>query len=56
MPDDLTVQEEIDEFTVESSPMVTDPYYWVYQWHMWHTIEASPTGAWQITTGDPDIK
>ncbi len=56
LPDDLTVQEEIDEFTVESSPMVTDPYYWVYQWHMWHTIEASPTGAWQITTGDPDIK
>ena len=48
----------VDETTVQvdSDSTVTDPYYWKYQWHLWHTIEASPSGAWSITTGDPNIK
>lgn len=56
VPDDTVILAEGSELTVESGPTVTDPYYHMFQWHLWHTIEASPSGAWQITTGNPDIK
>lgn len=45
-----------EDAVLESGPVPVDPYYWYYQWHLWHTIEASPWGAWEISTGDPDIK
>jgi len=57
IPDEIIIPLEESEVSVECvGPVVTDPYYWIYQWHMWHTIEASPMGAWLITTGSHDVK
>jgi subtilisin family serine protease len=50
----IPVDAELTELE-NGSPAYEDPYYWLYQWHLWHTIEASPSGAWSITTGSPDI-
>lgn len=55
LPDNLVVQVG-DELEVGDGPGVTDPGYWTYQWSLWHTIDASPDKAWNITTGNPDIK
>lgn len=55
VPDDPVVLAN-DEEEWGDGPIVTDPYYWTYQWHLWHTIDASPEKAWAITTGSPDIK
>ena len=52
VPGDLVIVET----EMESVPAVTDSCYWTYQWHQWHTIDASPTKAWSITTGSHDIK
>jgi len=55
VPNDLVIL--ADESELEGSgPQPVDTYYWLYQWHFWHTIEASPSGAWSITTGSHDIK
>ena len=56
VPDELVLLYEETELYVESGPVVTDPYYWTHQWHLWHTIDASPDKAWLITTGSPDVK
>ncbi|UCE96730.1 MAG: S8 family serine peptidase [Candidatus Bathyarchaeota archaeon] len=53
---DISMTPVTEELQFESNgPLFTDPYYWVYQWHLWHTIEVSPWAAWTITTGSPDI-
>lgn len=54
LPDTLVIP--VGDEMIENTPTVTDPYYWQRQWHLWHTIEASPEKAWSITTGDPEIK
>jgi len=53
VPNDLVV---VDESIEGAGPQPVDTYYWRYQWHLWHTIEASPSGAWSISTGRHDIK
>ncbi|UCH32768.1 MAG: S8 family serine peptidase [Candidatus Bathyarchaeota archaeon] len=55
VPDSLTIPVAEELVEVENGPDFIDPYYWTYQWHLWHTIEASPTGAWLYTTGSPDV-
>jgi subtilisin family serine protease len=56
LPDIPVVLTNDEQIELENTPSsFSDPYYWLYQWHLWHTIEASPEGAWQITTGDPDV-
>ena len=56
LPDTLVVPVNEEQIELENAPSsFSDPYYWLYQWHLWHTIEASPAGAWQITTGDPAV-
>ncbi len=47
--DELGLAEQVDSIPA-------DPYYWIFQWHMWHAIDASPWGAWSVTTGSPDVK
>jgi len=56
VPDYLVIPVNESVLADGSGPKVIDPYYWTYQWHLWHTIEASPKGAWSITTGTHDVK
>ena len=56
VPSDLIVTAEESELDGSSGPTPVDLHYWRYQWHMWHTIEASPIGAWTISTGSHDVK
>lgn len=57
LPDDLiAVSEESELEGTPPDPTPVDLHYWRYQWHMWHTIQASNTSAWTITTGSHNIK
>jgi subtilisin family serine protease len=55
LPDTPVMLATEELLELENGPGFTDPYYWFYQWHLWHTIDASPWGAWSITTGSPDV-
>ncbi len=56
LPDSPVIPLNEEPIELESSPPAfTDPYYWLYQWHLWHTIDVSPWGAWTMTTGSPDV-
>lgn len=55
VPDSIVIPVS-EEMELESSPPAfADPYYWLYQWHLWHTTDVSPWGAWSITLGSPDV-
>jgi len=50
----VTVEESVLEGG--SGPVVTDSFYWAYQWHLWHTTDVNPEKVWSITTGNPNVK
>jgi len=56
LPQEQVVLADESELQSSSGPTPVDTYYWRYQWHLWHTIDASPTGVWSITTGSKNIK